>query len=102
MADDLKQRLRDADRGYEPGTMFTEAADRIEALEADMARLQAEVVRLDGVVSTHKVALAAEVAHADRLHERLNHLAHHPAHKDTAMGRRAMEALADHKARRGG
>ena len=36
--DTLVARLRDADRGYEPGTMFTTAADRIEALEAEVAR----------------------------------------------------------------
>lgn len=77
MADDLKQ-LKDWADWYvscacgniPPEAQAAYAAlDRIEALEAEVARFQAEVVRLDGVVSTHKVALAAEVAHADRLAE---------------------------------
>ena len=36
---DLVKRLRDADRGYEPGTMFTTAADRIEELEAALRKI---------------------------------------------------------------
>lgn len=33
---DLVKRLREADRGYTPGTMFSEAADRIEELEGQL------------------------------------------------------------------
>lgn len=92
MADDLKQRLRDCSESKQSeawmridggqdlciGAMLAdEAADRIEALEAQ---------------------LAAEVAHADRLNERLREMVNEPSN-GFAHGR-AFIALADHKARR--
>lgn len=105
MADDLKQRLRyasldvaiEATTGpWEYSALYTEAKDRIEALEAEVERLQAEVVRMDGVVSTHKVTLAAEVAHADRLY-------HAAANADAQWWAADLdEAMRAHEARRAG
>jgi cell division protein FtsB len=96
MADDLKQRLRrhgEILAGLMPQThnrkranlLMQQAADRIEALEAENATLKAEK--------------AAEVAHADRLAEELRNVAKRcgPMAED---GKRATAALAAHDARR--
>lgn len=87
MADDLKQRLLDAykcDYG-----LYNEAAARIEALEDENSALKAEK--------------AAEVAHADRLAEALtNVLGAIPTDSLDDWEAPARQALADHRARRGG